>query len=78
MAHSPDCRMIDPEAHFRLCNCRPTELTWDEWRELGFVVKKGEKAVGVNTAGIAEFSAKSVKRPDPKCTLLYEPDERPY
>lgn len=35
--------------------------TFNEWRNEGFVVRKGEKAIGFNAEGIALFSIDQVK-----------------
>lgn len=35
--------------------------TYDEWRELGYFVMKGEKATGRNAKGVATFTRDQVE-----------------
>ena len=37
-------------------------LTWDEWKALGFHVKKGEKSMKRNIEGVALFSLEQVEK----------------
>jgi hypothetical protein len=35
-------------------------LTWDQWKAAGFAVKRGERSIGHNKAGVATFTRDQV------------------
>ena len=42
-----------------------TQLSFDEWKACGWVVKKGEKAAGFSIDGLPQFTRKQVKKINP-------------
>lgn len=51
--------------------------TWDEWKRLGYVVKRGCKSHRRNAAGVAVFSGVQVTRVPWRSAEFVVPDEYP-